>query len=408
MHVVLLTQYFPPEVGAPQQRLGYLARRLLSTGHSVTVVTGMPNYPTGRVFEGWRGRLASRDETEFGTVMRTWLYASAKRDTPRQLANYATFVASVAATAPFRLQRADVVIWESPPLFLAPAAWALARRLRARLVMNVSDLWPQSAVDLGLLAPGGRLLGAVERLETWAYQTADLVSGQTEGILKGVQARPTASTYLFPNGVDLQAFAPRPPDMQLRARLGVREGGLLVGYMGNFGRAQALEQVVHGARLLAGVAPDVRLVLVGDGPTRPSVDELVRQESPGNLTLLPSVPHSEVPAMLASLDAALVPLADRPVFEGARPSKLFEILAMGIPVVYAGRGEGARLAAASGAAVVVSPQQPDELAGALARLATRPEAERRAMGASGRDFVAVHFDRARLTDKYINRIAELP
>lgn len=408
MHVVILTQYFPPEIGAPQNRLGFLARRLRETGHQVTVVTAMPNYPTGRVLEGWRRQLTSREDTEFGTVLRSWLYTSPSSGTARQLLNYGTFAGITTATAPFRVRRADVVLWESPPLFLAPTASMLARRLAARMVMNVSDLWPRSAIDLGLLVPGGVAARFCERLEAGAYRRADLVSCQTEGIVEGVRhRRPTASTCLFPNGVDLEIFRPRPPNKRLRQRLGASEESALVGYFGNFGRAQALEQLVEAAAMLSAQAPTVRVVLMGDGPRRAAVDQLVRKLALPNLTVLEPVVHGDVPEMLAALDVAVVPLADRAVFNGARPSKLFEVMAMGVPFVYAGRGEGASLASSSGAATVVPPEEPTALAAALCQLCALSPAQRQELGDRGRGFVAKQFDRATITDDFIGRMESL-
>lgn len=400
--MVILTQYFPPEVGAPQHRLGYLARRLRGMGHDVTVVTGMPNYPRGRVLEGWRGRLFSREHTEFGTVVRSWLYTSSRRTIGRQMLSYASFALLSGISAPLRVRRADVILWESPPLSLAPAAWLLARRARARLVMNVSDLWPRSAVDLGLLEADSIPTRAFERLESWAYGVADLVSCQTEGIATGVRdRRPTTRTCLFPNGVDLSLFRPCTPNPVVRRSLGATDGSILVGYVGNFGRAQALEQLIEAAPFLAQRAPNVCLVLLGDGPRRPEIERLIRMRGIGNVVIADPVPHAQVPTVLSALDVGLVLLADRDVFRGARPSKLFEFLAVGLPVVYAGRGEGAGVAAASGACEVVEPERPDALAAAVARLARLGRDERQAMGQRGQDFVGEGFDRIALTDAFV-------
>lgn len=407
MHVVLLTQYFPPEIGAPQSRLGFLARRLRMAGNRVTVVTAMPNYPTGRVLREWRGRLVMREDTDAGVVLRSWVYASPYRGTGRQMLTYASFAASAAVTAPLRVHSADLVLWESPPLSLAPVAWTFARRLRARLVMNVSDLWPRSAVDLGMLRAGSRLTTAFERLERWAYRSADLVTCQTEGIAAGVEHRaPGTRSRLFPNGVDIEAFSPRPPSPGVRRRYGAGQSEIVAGYLGNFGRAQALEQVVDAAGLLAADAPHVRVVLMGDGPRRPAIEQRLRRGSLPNVTLLDPVPHADVPAALASLDIGLVVLADRDVFRGARPSKLFELLAMGLPVAYAGRGEGAALAEAAGA-TVVTPERPAELAAALSGLAALAPHMRAAIGERGRAYVTGSFERAALTDELIEALHAL-
>ncbi|HVM03285.1 MAG TPA: glycosyltransferase family 4 protein, partial [Acidimicrobiales bacterium] len=314
MRVVLLTQYYPPETGAPQARLADLARRLSAHGHEIEVVTAMPNYPTGSIFPGWRGLLLGAERDGGQVVLRSWLYTSPRPSTPRQLATYGSFATTAALTAPLRLRRADVLLWESPPLFLAPTAALLRRRLGARLVMNVSDLWPQSAVDLGVLR-SRRLLSLLEGWERWAYASADLVTYQTEGIGAGIERRaPAARRALFPNGVDLDRFRRRPARPELRAQLGLPESGPVVGYAGNFGRAQSLEQVVDAAALLEAGGSPATFLLVGDGPRRQHVEERARSLGLAHVRFSRPWPASQMPELLSLFDAAVVPLADAPVF----------------------------------------------------------------------------------------------
>ncbi len=402
MRLVILTQYYPPETGAPQRRLGDLAGRLVARGHEVHVVTAMPNYPAGRVHSQWRRRLVGRERLGGVDVLRSAIYASPVRTTARQLATYFSFAASAAVTAPARLRRADVVLWESPPLFLAPTAALLSRRLGARLVMNVSDLWPRSAVELGVVEDP-RLVAFFERWERWAYRMADLVTHQTEGIGAGVEERaPGTARMLFPNGVDASIFR-RVGSDGLRRELGVAGDGPIVGYAGNFGRAQALEQVVEAAAWL----PRVSFVLVGDGPRRAEVEARVVALGLANVVTAASMPAERMPEVLSSFDVGVVPLADVALFDGARPSKLFELLAVGAPVVYCGRGEGAALAEASGGAVVVPPEDPQTLAAALGALLAAPVERRREMGEAGRAYVVEHFDRARIATGVEARLREL-
>jgi glycosyltransferase involved in cell wall biosynthesis len=407
MNIVILTQYFPPETGAPQARLEFLAQRLSAAGHAVEIVTALPNYPAGEVLPAWRGKLVTEEATSSGRVLRSWLYTSKRRSTSRLLATYLTFAASAAVTAPFRLRRADLLLWESPPLSLAPVASLLARRLRARLIMNVSDLWPRSAVELGLMR-NRRLVTLFYSLEHWSYRVADLVSCQTEGIAAGVLARrPGTDIHLFPNGVDTQRFRPGSAEPALRQQLNLEPDAFVVGYAGNFGRAQALEQLLDAAHRLLDVAPEVKLVLLGGGPRREALIERVRKLGLSNVAMVPSVPHERMPAVISGFDVAVVPLADLPVFEGARPSKMFELLAMGVPIVYCGRGEGARLAEASGCARVVPPEDPAALAAAVDAWRRLPLGERQRAGRRGQEFVARSYDRMALTETFIARLERL-
>ncbi len=406
MRLVLLTQYYPPEVGAPQGRLSHLAEHLVGAGHEVVVVTAMPNYPAGVVAPEWRGKVVGRERRAGVDVLRSWIRPAAGSSRVRQLLGYGSFAASATLTGPFRVGRADVVLWESPPQFLAPTAWLLAKRAPARRVMNVSDRWPRSAVDLGVLT-NARLVRAFEALERWSYERSDLVTVQTEGIAEGVEASaPGTDVELWPNGVDLSLFTPAGRDPEVRRRHGIPDDAVVVGYAGNLGRAQALEQVAEAAALLAD-RDDIWFLVVGAGPCRDDLAAAVGRLALRRFVLAPPVPKVEVPALQAAWDLSVVPLADAPVFEGARPSKMFELLAMELPFVFCGRGEGADLARASGAARVVGAERPGELAEAVRALADAGPAARAELGAAGRRFVAERFDRAAIARRLAERLVEL-
>lgn len=407
MHLVLLTQYFSPETGAPQNRLGDLSRRLHDAGHRITVVTAMPNYPSGSVDPRYRRQVTARDEVDGADVLRSFIYSHRGRGTAHQLAAYGSFVASASLTAPLRIRSADVVLWESPPLFLAPTAEVLALRLGARLVMNVSDLWPESAIELGML-DDPRLIRFFTAMARRAYRRADLVLGQTEGILAGVEAvAPGTPTALYPNGVDCGRFEARPDPTALRTELGIDPSMAVVGYAGNFGRAQALEQVVDAARRLLAARSNVVVALVGDGPVKSSIEAAAAGVGDGRLLVRPSVPAGRVPELVNLFDAAIVPLADQPLFDGARPSKMFELMAAGTPFVFCGRGEGAEIAERSGGAVVVPPEDPEALSEALGVLLDRSPTERELHAARARSFAFDRFDRARIAEDVADRLSAL-
>lgn len=402
--IVLLSQYYPPEVGAPQNRLSDFSKRMVGLGHEVTVLTAMPNYPTGKVFPSWRRKVIAQELQDDVRVLRSWIYPG-RTSTVRQLASYASFMLSVLVTAPWRVRRADVLIWESPPLFLAPVAWLLARRLRARLVMNVSDLWPQSAIDLGML-PSRRLRAFFSWWERRAYESSDLVLGQTQHILRGVNsAAEDVPVHLFPNGVDLEYFTPRTRDTSRKTALAIPEGNYVVSYIGTLGRAQALEQVLDAAGLLEPLT-NVTFLVMGDGPQAAKLRAEAADRKLGNIVFHDPLPRSEMPSVLSIVDVALVPLADRPVFEGARPSKMFELFASELPVIFCGRGEGADLARAAGA-VVVEPEQPDQLADGLRKLLAMSDDGRKTLGVQGRTYVTAHYSRDRIALDVQDRLNDL-
>ncbi|MEX2414337.1 MAG: glycosyltransferase family 4 protein [Thermoleophilaceae bacterium] len=371
MRLVILTHYFAPEAGAPQVRLAELARGLAGAGADVTVHTCPPHYPDGVVRPGYRNGVRPRVEERDGVrVVRSIVLPAANRGVTRRLADHASFAASALATGR-AAGRADVVLAETPPLFLAAVAPRYARARRARLVLHVSDLWPDSVVELGAVT-SPRAIAAARRLERHAYRGADAVVAPTAGIVRRLAERPEAAGKVrqIPPAVDVARFRAAPP---------VREGPLRVLYAGTVGMAQGVGTLVEAARRAGPEA--VALTIAGAGAEL----EAVRAAATGapNVRVLEAVAADRVPGLYASSDVGAVVLRDRPLFEGALPTKLFEAMAAGRPVVVAARGESAELVADTGAGVVVAPEDVDALAAALLRLGAAGDAALREMGARG-------------------------
>lgn len=395
MRIAILSQYYPPELGAPQNRLSDLARRLTDRGHSIEVLTALPNYPGNRVFPAYRTASVVREVLDGVPTKRLSLYVPGRKTPVRRVAHYCSFALHAALRGPGLLNEADYVITESPPLFLAPVGAYLARRLNAQFVMNVSDLWPASIVGLGALKPG-LLERAAVRLEEWCYRQSALITGQSDGIVDDIKARfPRKTVHLYPNGVDLDLWKNTPTQAAARKALGWSEQSFVVGYIGLHGHAQALEQVLLAAQLLRD-KPRIQIVLFGDGPEKESLQARAKQLDLGNVLFYAPEPHERVPSILSAIDIGIVPLADRKVFEGVRPSKIFEIMASSRPVLLAGRGEAARLVMDSGSGVATPPEDAQELELAIREFAADPE-RCKAMGANGRRYVEREFDRERIT-----------
>lgn len=365
MRIVVLTQNFPPEVGATAARLHKMTTKLAERGHSVTVITAMPNYPTGRIFDGYRGKARMEEEVDGVRVIRTWIFPSKSSNSLFRLVSYASFTLSSLLLGMWRVGRQDIVLFDTPPLPLVPTGLTIGWITRARTVMNVSDIWPEMATQLGY--PIGRMsLWALKRLESLGYRRADVVTATTEAARKRISRRfPEVRTAVISNGADLNMFDPSYRSQEIRKSLGVGPSDFLIGYFGLHGLFQGLDVVVEAADRLRD-QPTIRFVLVGDGPCKESLNELAERKRLDNLRFLDLVDQDRMPSLLASCDIALVPLAAE--FPGTMPSKVYETLASGVPVVISKGCEGARLVEEGKAGWTFRPGDSNELADVLAEL----------------------------------------
>jgi len=367
MRICFVTQYFYPDVGAPQARLYELAVRLVALGHRVTVLTAMPFYPEGYIKNGYVGQWRVKEEVDGIRVIRTWLYATQSGGTLKRMANYLSFAATAPLFGGWQLGRQDVLLVESPPLFLGPSAWLLARVLHARLVFNVSDVWPETAVALGFFERNNPMVRAAYRLEAWLYRHSDLVTGTSQGILDNINARfPEIPTAVIPNAVDTSVFRPDGGSAEIRRQFGVEDGQIAFVYAGLHGLLQGLEHVVEAARLLRDRS-DIRFVMVGDGPKREEMMALAAGYGLENIRFHGLRPKKAMPGILASMDAALIPLGME--LPGAMPSKSYEALACGLPLVVASKADIADFVARHEVGYAVEPGDPEALAEVMRRLA---------------------------------------
>ena len=396
MKVLFLTQYYPPESGAPQARISEMAQRLRARGVDVQVLTALPSYPKGRVFDDYRRRPWVRERREGIRVVRTPIYPTKSAGLARRLSNYFSFVASSAALAPLLVERPDVVVTESPPLFLGLTGLYLKTLFRCRHVLNVSDLWPESAVRMGMNLPGWGIRAA-EALERLLYQQSDAKTGQSAGIVRGILAKdPGGDVTLIPNGCDCERFQPARRDLEFLARHGL-SGKTVVGYAGLMGLAQ-------GMRLMLEVADarrdrdDLRFVLAGDGPEREALEAEAQARGLANLVFTGLLPRDAMPGVVASFDVALIPL--RYSIPGALPSKIYEAMASRVPIVLPATGDPAELLERAGAGPVVDYDDPAQVTEAVRRLADDP-AERERLGQRGREFAERHHDREGIADRFL-------
>jgi len=358
-------------------------------GVEVTVHTCFPHYPDGVIQPPYRNRPWARVEENGVRVVRSAVYPAPNRGFGKRIANHVSFALSSLTTAGAS-GPADAVIVETPPLLLAGSAIAYARAKQAALIVNVSDMWPDSAVALGTLRRP-RLVAAARTLEHACYRAASAIVCPTRGIETALEGlgESRGKVHRIPPSVDPELFPVRP------AR---KKGSFKVLYAGTVGMSQGVGTLMDAAQILDGKA-QVEIVIAGDGAEGPELRRRLDEGGIHNVTMLGRVPHERIPELYAESDAAVVLLRDKPLFEGALPTKMFEAMSAGRPLILSAAGEAATLVREASCGVVVPPERPGELAAALTDLAgDRKRADR--LGAAGREAVLESFSREQAFDRW--------
>ena len=326
MKILVLTQYFPPETGAPQNRLYELSMRLMKKDIKVEVLTAMPNYPKMEIFEEYKGKSYVEEDMNGLKVYRAKIFVSKSKGIFKRLLNYFSFVYTSYKRGK-KLGNYDYILCESPPLFLGYSATRLAKKLNAKLIFNVSDLWPESAEKLNLVS-NKLFLKMAYNLEANLYEKSYLVTGQTQGIVDSISERfPHKKVYWLPNGVDINRYDPKLVEKgNFRHQYDIDDNDIVFLYGGIIGHAQGLELIVKVARHFTN--QPVKFVLLGSGPEKDKLIALNQKMGHSNVIFADPVGRNEMGSIIKEIDVSLVPLRKIDLFLGAIPSKIFEILAM--------------------------------------------------------------------------------
>jgi glycosyltransferase involved in cell wall biosynthesis len=401
--ILYVSQYFPPEMGAPAARVAELSCHWARDGHEVTVLTGFPNHPTGVVPHEYRRKfrhLVAREQTNGVNVVRTWLLPFPNRRTYERMLNYSSFCLSAAGTGLFT-ERPDVVIASSPQLLVGLSGWWLARCKRSRFIFEVRDLWPESLAAVGL----GNARSLVYRFLAWIagflYRNSDHIVVVTpafkEFLMLHWQVAPEKISVIE-NGVEAELFSPR-TESHLRTDLGA-DGKFVVSYIGTMGNAHGLQTLVETAAQLQESAPDVLFMLVGEGAEKEQLVSLVRSRGLTNLRFVDQQSREKIPAYICASDACLVLLKKSEIFKTVIPSKMLEFMSCARPVILGVEGQARKILESAQAGICIEPENPSDLAQSVLRLAADAQL-RETLGRNGRRYILQHFSRQQSAFTYL-------
>jgi colanic acid biosynthesis glycosyl transferase WcaI len=414
MKILYVSQYFPPEMGAPAARAAELSRHWVSAGHEVTVLTGFPNHPTGVVPPEYRAkfrRLVSHEQLDGINVVRTWLLPFPNRKAHERMLNHSSFCASAATTGLF-LSRPDVVIATSPQLLVGLSGWWLAQWKRVPFVFEVRDLWPESLAAVGAGDGNSRLHRALAKIAGFLYrhsQRVVVVTSAFEDYLVEHWGVPREKISVIENGVETHVFTPQPSTQDsatgLRRELEA-EGKFLISYIGTMGMAHGLETIIAAAARLRDANPEIVFLMLGEGAEKERIIALARERGLNNLRFVDQQPREKIPAYICASDVCLVLLKKSDVFKTVIPTKMLEFMSCARPVILGVDGQARTILEEAHGGLVIEPENSDALVLAIRHLAANREMARM-LGQNGREHIVRNFSRRQTAERYIRVLEHL-
>lgn len=405
LHILFLSDNFFPEVNAPASRTYEHAKEWIKAGHKVTVLTCVPNFPKGQVYDGYRNKVWQEEIIDGIKVIRVWSYIAANAGFSKRILDYLSYMIT-SFLASFFIRKVDIVVGTSPQFFTAVSALLVSVFKRKPYVLEIRDLWPESIKVVGVMKQS-TLLNLLEKLELFLYRHADRIVVVTNSfkdnlVKRGIDVKKIS---VVTNGVDLSNFKPQNKDARLIDHHGFEEK-FVVGYIGTHGLAHALETILFAAKIIQdrGFSNNIHFLLLGDGANKSKLEKLAVDLRLQNITFLASVPKSEVIKYWSIIDITVICLKKSELFRSVIPSKMFESMSMGIPILHAVKGESAEIVAKYGVGVIVEPESPIHMAEELISLSkdlkTLKELGRNGLIASTR------FDRRILAQDLLNVFKE--
>ena len=374
MHILFLTDNFPPEVNAPASRTYEHAREWVKLGHQVTIITSVPNFPTGTVYDGYKNKLYQSKDLDGIRVIRVWSYITSNDGFYLRTLDFLSYMITSFIASLF-IRRPDVVIGTSPQIFTIVSAWAAAAVKRTPFVFELRDLWPESIKALNVIK-SARILKILEKFEMFFYRQANLIISVTHSFKSHLVFRGIAEEKIvvITNGIDTDHFKPLNKDEELSELLDLKNS-FVVGYVGTHGLAHGLETVLLAAATVNERQVDnrIKFLFVGDGAHKKHLVSLAKEMKLDNVIFHESVSKDDVTKFLSVLDISLIHLKKIDLFKTVIPSKMFESFGMGLPILLGVEGESADLLLELGAGITFVPENHEDLATHILTLSVDPQ-----------------------------------
>lgn len=399
MKILFITDNFPPEVNAPATRTYEHCKHWVEMGAEVTVITCAPNFPQGKVYEGYQNKLMQKENIDGINVIRVWSYITANEGFIKRTLDYVSFAFSAFWISLFR--KVDVIIATSPQFFTTWAACALSVLKRKPWVFELRDLWPESIKAVGALEEG-IIYNTLEKIELFLYRHADLIVPNTPAFKENLIKRGIKKEKIevIPNGANLELFTPQEKDQRLIADLKL-DGKFICGYLGTHGLAHNLDFILDCAAALDD--GDIEFLFIGDGAEKKNLIDQFNRLSINNVAFLDPIPKEEVPAYLSIFDIALVPLKKSDTFKTVIPSKIFESAAMQKPILLGVEGQAKELIENYGIGLSYEPENKRDFIMQLEKI-KESDVLYNKLAANGKQF-AVEFSRDGLAKEMLHKLS---
>ncbi len=405
MKIVVICHYFPPEIGAPSARIYEMARHWVELGNEVHVVTCFPNHPTGIIPNEYKGKKYMHEMLNGINVHRNYVYATPNKGFIKKTLGHISFMFSSVIFSMKKIKKPEVIITSSPTFFSILSGYWYSLRSKAPFILEIRDLWPAAMIELGVMKKGF-ITDILEKMELFFYRKSKRLIMVTKAFKDNVVSRGIDGNkvYVITNGVNQDMFYPKKRNEFIIKSYDLKNK-FIVSYMGAHGISQNLTTILKAAEALKGY-DDIQFLFIGEGAEKDQLKETAREYNLNNVIFIDSQPKDMMPEFYCTSDVCLIPLRKIELFKTFIPSKMFEIMACGIPIIASLEGEAADILKKSNAAIVVEPDNSEEIKQAILKLKDDKELFNK-LKENGPTFVEQNYSRKSLAEKYLEIIRDV-